>query len=343
MILAAAREGRDLDREARERAKAREVEKQALAARLTVAGAVEQYLCDLADRDSPRTGRRPTPSTLRATRVWLARLREKHGDDFLANLGQEEIESLLKATPAKSRRNSYGALSRLWTWALRHGHVDSNIPIRIDRPAPLAPRTAMPSPAEVRRLLEAADRLCALGRWLPTQRDAVYLLALTGQRRAEVTTMDWRHIDLSRGLWTQPSTANKAKRMHVVPLTYRLLSLLQTRWEAAGKPTEGLVLPSVRAGGIMTANVSDLAETLRAETGIALRFHDLRRSLTTSCADVGVSFEVLDGVLNHAASQSRGGLRAVYNRAQLVDAMRQALTVWDSVVFDNVVPLRRPA
>ena len=63
MILAAAREGRDLDREARERAKAREVEKQALAARLTVAGAVEQYLCDLADRDSPRTGRRPTPST----------------------------------------------------------------------------------------------------------------------------------------------------------------------------------------------------------------------------------------------------------------------------------------
>ena len=193
-------------------------------------------------------------------------------------------------------------------------------------------------------MLEAADRLCALGRWLPTQRDAVFLLALTGQRRAEVTTMEWGHIDLSRGLWTQPSTANKAKRMHVVPLTYRLLSLLQTRWEAAGKPTEGLVLPSVRAGGVMTANVSDLAETLRAETGIAFRFHDLRRSLTTSCADVGVSFEVLDGVLNHAASQSRGGLRAVYNRAQLVDAMRQALRVWDSVVFDeNVVPLRRPA
>ena len=48
-------------------------------------------------------------------------------------------------------------------------------------------------------------------------------------------------------------------------------------------------------------------------------------------------------MLNHAAATSRGGLRSVYNRASLIEQMRQAVEVWDGAVFGNIIPMRRPA
>ena len=45
--------------------------------------------------------------------------------------------------------------------------------------------------------------------------------------------------------------------------------------------------------------------------------------MTSACAERSVGFEVLDTLLNHAAATSRGGLRSVYNRASLMEQMRQ--------------------
>ena len=93
----------------------------------------------------------------------------------------------------------------------------------------------------------------------------------------------------------------------------------------------------------MRANLADLAKTLRAETGIVFRNHDARRAMTSACAERDVDFAILDSLLNHAASQSRGGMRGVYNRAQLIDQMRRSLEVWDGAIYGNIVPFKQQA
>jgi integrase len=55
-----------------------------------------------------------------------------------------------------------------------------------------------------------------------------------------------------------------------------------------------------------------------------VRLHDLRRTLRTGLAELGVNFEVAERVLNHAMP----GLQAVYNRHNYLAEKRAALTLW---------------
>src|SRR5262249_34029248 len=71
--------------------------------------------------------------------------------------------------------------------------------------------------------------------------------------------------------------------------------------------------------------VHQLIEQLRGDAGlIDVRLHDLRRTLRTGLAKLGVSFEVAERVLNHAMP----GLQAVYNRYNYLAEKRTALTLW---------------
>ena len=246
--------------------------------------------------------------------------------------------------PPASQRNCYGAVRRLFAWAITNGYAADD-PARCIQPPPRpAPRENAPSPDEVRLLLEAADRLLEEGSWHRVQRDAVWLLALTAQRRAEVAAMGWAEIDFEKAEWRQPASKNKAKRDHTVPLGPVAQRLLRDRWHSAGRPCSGLVLPGVRSNGCMNANLSDLQARLRRETGVTFVLHDLRRSAVSAMAEAGIDFAVADTLLNHEASQSRAGMLKVYQRAALTRFKRNAIEVWEALLFpkaSTVVPLQR--
>ena len=343
LIIAAAREGRDLNSEGRERAQKLDAERRALARRMTVSSAADTFLAEMGRLDSSQTGRPATATSVTATRARLRRLTGRHGDCAIADLDRADIEAILAATPVKSRRNVFGVIARLLTWAKRGGHLTTVVTADLARPPMPPPRTRTPTPDEIRRLLEAADQLIAVGRWAPVQRDAVFILLPSGQRRGEIASMDWGDLDLSRSLWSQPAIKNKAKRPHVIPLSARVTALLQARWEDDGRPKAGLVLTLTQGRRSIYADLGERAKALTSATGIAFSLHDARRAMTSACAERSVSFEVLDTLLNHAAATSRGGLRSVYNRASLIEQMRQAVEVWDGAVFGIIIPLRRPA
>jgi integrase len=68
-----------------------------------------------------------------------------------------------------------------------------------------------------------------------------------------------------------------------------------------------------------------LIERVRQDAGLHdVRLHDLRRTLRTGLAKLGVNFEVAERVLNHAMP----GLQAVYNRHNYLGEKRTALTLW---------------
>jgi integrase len=66
-------------------------------------------------------------------------------------------------------------------------------------------------------------------------------------------------------------------------------------------------------------------ERVRSDAALPdVRLHDLRRTLRTGLAELAVSFEVAERVLNHAMP----GLQAVYNRHNYAAEKRNALALW---------------
>ena len=93
LIIAAAREGRDLNSEGRERAQKLDAERRALAHRMTVSSAAETFLAEMGRLDSPQTGRPAAATSVAATRARLRRLIERHGDCAIADLDRARCRS----------------------------------------------------------------------------------------------------------------------------------------------------------------------------------------------------------------------------------------------------------
>jgi integrase len=57
------------------------------------------------------------------------------------------------------------------------------------------------------------------------------------------------------------------------------------------------------------------------------RLHDIRRTVATGMADIGVQPHVIEAVLNHVSGH-KAGVAGVYNRASYAAEKREALTLW---------------
>ena len=66
-------------------------------------------------------------------------------------------------------------------------------------------------------------------------------------------------------------------------------------------------------------------DRLRQSTGLLdIRLHDLRRTVRTGLAKIGIPFEIAERILNHAMPS----LQAVYNRHNYSSEKRRALQLW---------------
>jgi integrase len=149
------------------------------------------------------------------------------------------------------------------------------------------------------------------------QRAYFRVVLLTGARRNEVREMAWPELDLDSGLWRLPGERNKSARPFEIPLSAPVVETLRRL------PRIG---PFVFAlDGKRPITLHPWIERVRRDAGlINVRLHDLRRTLRTGLAELGVPFEVAERVLNHAMP----GLEAVYNRHSYGVEKRNALALW---------------
>jgi integrase len=124
----------------------------------------------------------------------------------------------------------------------------------------------------------------------------------------------------------------------VVPLSVTAVAILKARRQGGD-----LVLPATSRDGKGIAQVSGwnwLKRELDQRSGVAgWRLHDFRRSLVSIMAEkAGGDVAVLDSLLNHAASATRGGVIGVYQRAILVEPMRKVMTLWDDLLRNALGP-----
>jgi len=112
----------------------------------------------------------------------------------------------------------------------------------------------------------------------PQWRDLLFMLLFTGQRKRNVCRMQWKDLDLERGLWYVAGEQLKNGSPLVVVLSTQAASILNMRNKASAKHVDW-VFPSERCKGPV-ADAKKAWERVRERSGLTdVRMHDLRRTL----------------------------------------------------------------
>lgn len=230
----------------------------------------------------------------------------------------EIIDSLMdKGTPSEAN-HALGVIKTLFRWCVDRDMLEVSPCLKVRKPGKLVSRSRVLTDDELVRVWRSFEAegypFGYMGK----------LLVLTGQRRGEVTEMRWNQIDDKRKTWTIPATLAKNNREHVLPLSDAAMVILRS-------------VPRLSDERVFPARNND-TNAISGFTRAKLRFdklsgvsewtiHDIRRTVATGLAQLGVAPHVIERVLNHI-SGTFAGVAGVYNRFQYQDEMRAALEAW---------------
>ena len=249
------------------------------------------------------------------------------------------LDTVRDRAPVMANRN-LAAIRKLFNWCLARDIIQVSPCTLIEPPAPERSRDRVLSDDELRLVWKAAD-----SEGWPFG-PLVKLLVLTGQRLSEVGGMRWAELDFEDKLWTLPAERVKNAQRHEVPLSDEAISTLMALPRI--KTTKGYVFTTSRdaaVSGFSRAKHRLDAAILNALSNGAITsehwtFHDLRRTVASGMARLGIQLPVIEKVLNHSSGSFRG-IVGVYQRHTFSDEKRKALDVWATFV-QSTVSSRQP-
>lgn len=128
--------------------------------------------------------------------------------------------------------------------------------------------------------------------------NAVRLLIMTGCRKGEILTLQWRHVDFERSCLRLPDSKTGAK---VVPVGGAALKILEGLPHLKDNP---YVLPGEKAGAHFVG-LPRVWEKIRASADLdGVRLHDLRHSFASVGAASGDSLLMIGKLLGHRDSST---------------------------------------
>jgi len=241
------------------------------------------------------------------------------------------------ATAAARARQS---LSAFFSWAIREGLVEANPVMGTNDPGSgLASRDRVLTDDELRAVW-SARREDDFGR-------IIGLLMLTACRRDEIGGIEWNELDLDTAALSIPGTRTKNHHPHRLTLPAQAVAILRSAPQREGRRH----VFGLRGGAFSRWSWEKLAMDKRiAEAGIKVapwRLHDIRRTVATGMAELGVQPHIIEAILNHRGGH-KGGVAGIYNRATYEAEIKRALVVWAEhlmAIVDSrsaqVTPFRR--
>ncbi|UXH55906.1 integrase arm-type DNA-binding domain-containing protein (plasmid) [Pseudomonas aeruginosa] len=224
---------------------------------------------------------------------------------------RNRIELVLDAAKAKGMRD--GENPARW-----RGHLDKLLPRQ--------PKSKVPFPAiewnrapAVYREISSLDGVSAR---------ALEFLMLTACRSKEVRLAQWDEIDLEERIWTVPASRMKNGKIHRVPLTEAMVSVIESvrgihpRW--LFKKTSG--------GGPIPANaLSRVLERIDLEQAVPHGFRSTFRTWAAEATDF--QRDVCEVALAHTLPDK---VEASYNRAEFLGKRRALMEAWSGFLVPAV-------
>jgi integrase len=275
------------------------------------------------------------------------------GTRLISTIGKSDVllitDRFMRAGKPSAANHAFSAARKFFNWCVERGMIEISPCHTLNMPAPIGKRSTVIEDADLAVLWKVAAE--EVGYPFGT---IFQVLALTAQRRGEVTGMRWDELDLDAGLWNIPGARTKNGQRHTVPLTPAVLEILEGLAPAAKKGKSEFVFPArgkpeqsytgyskgkreldAAFEKARKKNAIDKGEDPYEIEDLDWTLHDLRRTAATRMAELGILPHVVERVLNHV-SGTFGRVAGIYNRFQYVDEMRDALTAWESHVLSLI-------
>jgi len=244
-----------------------------------------------------------------------------------------ELRAIAKKSGPVQADRARSTLSAMFGWCVGEGILEANPVVGTNKQ----------SNTKSRERVLTDDELVAVWTSAPDTEFGciVKLLMLTGQRRDEIAAL--RRAEIEGGVLALPAARTKNSRAHDVPLSPQARALLNDQPESAGRE---YVFGNGRGG---FSGFSSAKRRLDEASGVAdWTLHDLRRTMATRMADLGVQPHVIEAILNHVSGH-KAGVAGIYNRSTYATEKRAALEQWGAHVErllavaeqSNVTVLRR--
>lgn len=142
--------------------------------------------------------------------------------------------------------------------------------------------------------------------------------------------MRWQELDLEGAVWCLPAERTKNGKAHDVPLTEATTEILRNRER---RDDRDLVFGQGKGS---FSGWSQAKARLDAHSGVSgWRVHDLRRTVVTGMAELGIQPHVIEALVNHLSGH-KAGVAGIYNRAVYAAEKREAAAVWANHI-DKIV------
>ncbi|EKN3530755.1 integrase arm-type DNA-binding domain-containing protein [Yersinia enterocolitica] len=153
---------------------------------------------------------------------------------------------------------------------------------------------------------------------------ALRTLPLVFVRQAELRSAEWSHIDFDNAEWVIPPELMKMGRMHRVPLSAPVISLLNELKKITGN--RRWLFPNTRLNNTyMGASTLNRAIVQLGYARTVITTHDFRATASTRLHEMGYRHEVIERQLAHV---EKNRVSAAYNHAEYMPERRQLMEEW---------------
>jgi integrase len=259
-------------------------------------------------------------------RIINVELLNKIGKRYLSEISKRNLIDLIDAIAIDRGLNSLSnrvrsVLSSIYSFAVNKGILESNMLLNLKLKKKEQKRDRVYSQQEIHQLwaaFESQDQLI----------ETIYkLLLLLGQRTGETCQMRWSDIDTDRAIWTIPTESNKAGRLHIVPLSEQALELILNMKPLTGN--KQYVFNSLKSDNEPVTWIHNAKTRIKKISGVTdFRPHDLRRTMASNLAEMGVNRTILGKILNHKGLSGDSSVTAIYDRYDYLEEKREALENW---------------
>jgi len=243
------------------------------------------------------------------------------------------LDELIAGGMGTGVNRALSSISKLFNWAADRGIIEHNPIAGMKKPVPERSRDRILSDKELRAVWRSS---AAEG--YPFGVFTQVLIA-TGQRRSEVAEMRWSEIDFEKGIWTLPAERAKNKSLHVIPLPPVVTDLLQSVPRFLRSDYVFTTTGTSPISGIGKYK-ERLTSTSKTDT-IPWTIHDIRRTVATEMARLGIAPHIIEAVLNHKTGVI-SGVASIYNRYGYAEEKREALERWGDELTRTVDQHRHP-
>src|SRR5262249_31319160 len=222
---------------------------------------------------------------------------------------RELLEGIADDKPIMANR-VHGVLSKFFKWVCARDEELTSPVIGVERPAPENVRERVLDDDEIVRLWKVLD---AIGG--PTAA-AVQVLLLTGQRRNEIALLSWSEV--KDDVLELPAGRMKGRQGHIVPLSAQAAAIIAGQRRIGERVFMHESPHFDRLKREIDARMGDVAPWVT---------HDIRRSVASGMARIGIAVPVVEKILAHRKG-TFAGVVGIYQRYSFLPEMATALQKW---------------